>query len=775
MMGSVMKRQEFKVIGKACGLNSAQECLATRQRAHAAIGWVIAAALFAVSISPALAGDQSSSDQLQTIVVTAEKRAESVQTVPLSISAISGAQLADAGQVKFEDFALSAPSVSFISLGPVQDKIVMRGISSGVTYDSQTASTGYYIDDVPVSSSFNSGGSDLRLFDINRVEVLRGPQGTLYGAGAMGGAIRVITNQPDATAFSALTEVTGASIASRAGEADVNAMINIPLVDNKAALRVVGVYSHQDGYINAPVQGLKGVNGGDLVGGRAAFRWTPTDNLTVALTGIYQHDIYDNPPLEDLTLNKEPLFGDLTINQYVQGRQEALLAISNLLVEYSMPWATLVSSTSYLHNSTDIVNDHTLSDGVLFNAALGLPPATQPRDTSALPDNDYTSVEELRLVSAQTDPFKWIVGTYFQHDNLIVQRVDAFDPESVLGMLGVVPINYYTDTIRKTYAVFGEVTYDLTPQWQVTGGARYSYIPTTYSARVYGAAFGILDPADAIAAVGSTPSSNVSPKVELTYLPTDGLVFYAEAAKGFRPGSPNAPIPGVPPTLKPDTLWDYELGAKTEWLGGRLIANAAIYYIDWKDIQVVTSTLTFPNIPYLGNAGAAVSKGAELELKALPSSSWLFSFSGSYTDARFSQDSAELNVSKDERIALIPQFSGTAAAEFNHAVTGSIHGFAHFDVRYEGDKLAGYAQTDRGLYTSAYAIGNFRIGADFPSDVKATIFVNNLWDQRAELALDSTAVCTAIPCATFTPNVPARIRALIAQPRTVGLTLSKKF
>jgi iron complex outermembrane recepter protein len=745
----------------------------TIARAYLLAG-AVGATTMGASALPAFAAE-ADSGQIQEIVVTAEKRSESVQDVPLAVSAITGDQLAQMGAVQFEDFALSAPSVSFLDSGPVHDKVVMRGISSGTSFDAQTPSTGYYIDDVPVSATFTSGGTDLRLFDINHVEILRGPQGTLYGAGAMGGAIRVITNQPDTTAFSAFTEVTGGYVASRAGEEDVNAMVNIPLIQNEAALRLVGTYSHQDGYINAPNQGLKGINPGDTAGGRAALKLTPSDDLTITFTGIYQHDVYHNAIFEDLGLNKQPLFGDLTVNSYVPVYETALTSIGNLVVEYRMPWATLTSSSSFSHNSSVFDNDNTLSTGIEFNAALGLPPAAQAPYFSDLPDNSQSSIEEIRLVSVETDPFKWIAGTYFQHQNLEVYRQDFFDPTSIPGMLGIVPIYYKTDTRQTTYALFAEGTYDITPQWQATVGGRYTYVPTSFYASVYGAAFGVLNPADAFVGNGSSPSSDFSPKFEITYLPADHTLVYAEAAKGFRPGSANAPLPGVPSKLNPDSLWDYEIGTKTEWMGGRLIANAAVYYIDWKDIQVTTSTLTFPMVPYLGNAGTAVSKGAELELKARPDNAWQFSLSAAYTDARFTEDSPTLNVSNGERVAVVPQVSGSFAVDYTHALSATVNGFAHFDVRYSGNTPTGYALTDAGEYNSAYSLGDLRVGADFPSGFKASVFVNNLWDERAEYTIDTSGVCTAIPCTAFNPAVPAKLRALIAQPRTIGLTLSKKF
>jgi iron complex outermembrane recepter protein len=739
---------------------------------HKFLKSALAMTTLGASTLPAFGDDNN---QLQEIVVTAQKRSESIQAIPLAVSALTGDQLSQMGAVKFEDFALSAPSVSFINLGPVQDHVVMRGVSSGTSFDAQTPATGYYIDDVPVAQTFNSGGTDFRLFDINHIEVLRGPQGTLYGAGAMGGAIRVITNQPDMTTFSGLTEVTGAYIANRAGEGDVNAMLNIPLVQDQLALRVVGNYTHVNGYIDAPNQGERGVNGGDVAGGRAALKWTPSADLAITLGGLYQHDIYDGIPLEDVGLNRKPLYGDLTINNYSGIYQTALTAIGSLVVEYHLPFATLTSSSSYAHNTTNSVNDNTLSTGVEFSAALGLPPAAQAPYSSALPDSSINYVEEIRLVSNETDPFKWIVGTYFQHQNLVVHREDRFDPDSIPGSLGIIPISYFTDTRQTTYALFAEGTYDITPKWQATVGGRYTYVPTSFYAKVYGAAFGVLDPADAFVGEGSSPSSDFSPKFELTYLPTDHLTFYGEIAKGFRPGSANAPLPGIPSKLDPDHLWDYEVGAKTEWYDGRLIANAAVYYIDWKGIQVVTSTLTFPNIPYLGNAGTAVSKGAELELKARPSKDWILSLSAAYTDARFTEDAASLNVTNGERIAVVPQVSGSFAIDYTHPITASINGFAHFDVRYQGSALTGYAPTDAGQYTAAYSIGDLRVGADLPAGLKVSVFVNNLWDERAQLFLNTSPVCSSIPCASFNPDVPGSLRMFIAQPRTVGITVLKKF
>jgi outer membrane receptor protein involved in Fe transport len=715
---------------------------------------------------------------IETVVVTAEKRSESVQDVPLAVTALTGQALANMGAKKFEDFALSAPSVSFTSNGSTQDKVVMRGITSGSFFEAQTASTGFYLDDVPLSSNFTSGGTDLDLYDVNRVEVLRGPQGTLYGAGAMGGAIRIITNQPDPAAFSSSVELTAADTRGALGT-DVNGMVNIPLSDD-LAFRAVGMYRNQNGYIDDPVQGQKNVNGNSAYGGRMALRWQPNSELDITLTGIYQHDIYDNQTMVDLTPGtKKPVYGDLTQNVYYPQRGTATTAIVNLAINYEMPWATLVSSSTFFRNTTNAVTDDTLSLGVELNTALGLPPVTDPRYRSSLPDAAETYVEEVRLVSTETTPFKWILGAYFQHDNLIVHRVDRFDPASLVGSFGIVPLDYYTQTRRSTYAVFGEGTYDFNKEWHFTSGVRYTYVPTNYYSDVYGAAVGVLDPAMAFAPPPrSKTSTDLSPKFELSFTPNEQMLFYGEVAKGFRPGSPNSELPsalGVPDEMKPDHLWDYELGAKTSWFDNRLIANGAIYYIDWRDIQVVSQTPSFPNIPFLGNVGNATSRGAELELQARPSDRWQFTLSGAYTDSHYATANPQINISKGERIATIPKLSGTAAVDYVHPLTDTITGFVHFDVRYESSRPAGYATTDEGVNMAPYAIGNLRFGVNLPSDVDVTLFVNNLWDDRAQLYMSTSPLCTAIPCASFNPAKSAMYEVLIVQPRTFGITLAKRF
>lgn len=587
----------------------------------------------------------------------------------------------------------------------------------------------------------------------------------------MGGAIRIITEQPDPSGYAAQVEFTGENTADRAADFAVNGMVNIP-ISNDLAWRTVATYRNDEGYISDPSRNEEHGNAGEILGGRSALQWTPDDALKVTLTGIYQHDIFPDRAYVDTDLNHHPLNGDLTQTRYVAERGTSTTALGNLSVQYEMPWATLESSTSVSQVNTTQTIDDTLSIGVLLPG--------QPAYSSTLPDRDRSVVEEVRLVSASESPLKWIVGAYYQHDNLVVYRQDRLDPNSLLGSLGIVPLDYFTRTERDIYALFGEGTYNVLPHWDVTLGLRYSYIPTTFTSRVYGGLLGILDPSMAIApGPRSSTSDDVSPKIEISYHPTDDLLFYAVAAKGFRAGSPNSVLPPdsitgelLPLELAPDSLWDYEIGARTSWLDSRLILNGAIFYIDWQDIQAVSARPS-DNLPYLGNIGSARSQGAELEIQARPTSDWSFSLSAAYTDAVYTSDNSALNVTDGQRIPTIARYSGAFSIDYEHPITPHLDGFAHFDVRYESDKPEGLALTDRGVSIPSYSLGNLRFGLAWDT-FTTTFFVNNLWDERAVLAISSQDLCTSAPCVP-NPAAPARLRELIAEPRTYGITLSKRF
>ena len=742
-------------------------------------GILFAGTAFGLALAPTMASAQEAQNQtfgVDDIVVTASRRSESLQDVPLAISALSGDSLSRMGADRIEDLAQSAPGISLMTNGSPITKIVMRGITSGNIFEAHAASTGFYLDDIPLSSTFTAGGTDLRLFDLNRIEVLRGPQGTLYGAGAMGGAVRVITNQPDPTAFAGKGEVTGAVIAERAPQVDLNGMVNIPLVKDRLALRAVGIYRNQAGYVDDPIAKRDALNWYRVIGGRLALQWRPSDDLIMTLTGLYQKSEIGGHTEMDVNLSGQPLYGDLKQYKIYPETSISTTKTLNLSVKYDMSWASLESSTSYFANDGTFNTDLTLSLGVLLPG--------QPGYHDSLPDTNRTFVQEVRLLSRGDGPLKWVLGGYFQTDQIVAYRKDRFDPASALGMAGLVPLDYYSLEKRKTFAIFGEATYKFAPKFEVIVGARYSIVPTDFLVKFYGVLIGIPDPANIVdPGFASSTNTDFSPKFQLIYHPSKDIMLYGLVAKGFRPGSPNAKIPGVQPVLEPDFLWDYELGAKMAFFDNRLTVNLAAYYIDWTNIQIATTTPANsqppipPSIPYLANVGTAKSKGVELEITARPSRGVTFTLTGSYTDARYTSPNPAIAVVAGQRIPNVARFSGSASIDVEQALNDQITGFARFDLRYESDKSAGTSATAKNLLIPGYAIGSLRVGARWASGTALTFFVDNLWDKRYATGIVSNYLClTQSTCPNpLNTGVSAKLSQFIGQPRTIGLTLSHDF
>ena len=729
--------------------------------------------------APSEASNGGQSGQISEIVVTAQKRSEAVQSVPLAISAVSAATLERTGTHSFEDLAKLAPSVTFVTYGPTDDLPAIRGVVSGGGW---SATTGFYVDEVPFAQTFTSGGTDLGFFDVNHVEVLRGPQGTLYGAGSMGGAVRVITNDPDLNNFGGNIELTGGSVAGRTGEFDATGAINIPLVQDRLALRLAANYTTIGDYIYDPTQGRN--TGGDVTKEdfRAKLKWTPTPELSVTLTGLYGKTSAGGANTVDYLPNNTPQYGNLDQVTYAPQPQYAETTAGNLLLSYHFPGVTLTSSTSYINATTLVDYDDTLSLGTEIPAAFHLPPEAY-QFGAPNPNQSVSYIEEVRLVSDSTHPFKWVAGGYIDHDDLNLFRIDRFMPGQALSALST--LSYIATTQRTIYSVFAEGTYDLTDQWHLTAGARYTSVPDESFSEVYGVAFGAahLTPATAASATGRATSTDFSPKFELTFTPNHDMLFYAEAARGFRPGVANVAIPAtiavVPPEQTPDHLWDYELGAKTQWFGGHLVADADIYYIDWTNIQISAATAptaTTITFPYLGNAGAATIKGAELELQAVINPEWSFGLSGAYTDARFSENTPAVGVTKGERISYVPEWSGSVTADYRHPLSDSITFFAHADVKYSGDTTIGYAAIYQGFDTKPWTDVGANIGVELPGDTRLSVFVHNLTDTRAQLWVTGANVCASVSaCASYNPVQAKQLSVLINQPRTVGVTVSKKF
>lgn len=723
--------------------------------AGGALGMAAGAAAQDAPESPRAAASEASGPD--DIVVTATRRSESVRDIPISISALSEEQLQEAGALEAKDVARLVPGLAYTEVNSGQAVLAVRGVQTSAVFSNLQQPVALYYDDVPVLDLVIPWSvPQLRLFDVDRVEVLRGPQGTLFGAGALSGAIRVINSKPNLSEYQAavdgtLTITEGGGIGSSA-----NVMVNAPLVTDRLAVRAVGHVDHSPGWVDNSALADNETNRGKSYGGRVALTWKPTDNFE--LVGTAAQEV--NRPHDSAYV----LYGSGSdISDFrVRTFNTDNLKILNLNATYSMPWATLTSSTSYLtrraHSSMDFSG--------FANALTGL------TTVSPLDDRFRTKnvVQEVRLASSGDGPFKWVVGGFYERYN--------FDLHETISQAGVtdIPLDFVsgptfpTDNLEdirirtkiRDYALFGEASYELTPGLTLTAGARYSdySIRTRQDGAISGTT--LFDGPPSTVSNASSNSS-VTPKVSLSYKPNRDVLIYALAAKGFRTGNANLatidPFSGeaLPSSYDPDALWNYEIGTKLSLLDRRLIIDAAVFYIDWKKIQLQVRT---PNgIPYTDNAGSATSKGVEASIVARPGTGVELGTTLSYSKARLK--SVDVGVPAAQVGDRLP-----GSAPF----TAYVYGQYGFPVG-EGGKISlradysysGRAFSDLGNRNNPAALSygkNSEVGARITIDTglfELGLFVQNLTNNRDRISARQYFL------------VPVEIRQ---RPRTFGVNLS---
>lgn len=738
---------------------------------------------------------------IEEVVVTATRRAASVQDISLSVTAVTGAQLENIGADNIQDYYRIIPNMAVVDRGPGGRQYSIRGISSGIV--SQGAATvGVYIDEMPISAT--GFQPDLSVYDLERVEVLRGPQGTLFGEGSLGGTVRMITPSPSTEGFDADISLDFSSTSEGGNNSAVNGMVNLPLSDN-AALRFIGYYRDLDGFIDrvpnpvgidfdfgaaigapgafqpllntGPISGEEDINGEQTTGGRLSLLWMPTDDLEVKLSYLDQQSEFDGRNVENAAL------GELESNFILDERVDDDLDLTNLTITYDLGWASLLSSTSVYDRERTIVADTNF-------LGLSLPIPVQLAGTATVTTELQDQVsQELRLTSSSDGRVNWTVGAfYLDKDNGFEQIVvDEFDYfvnwtniffESIVGFFPSPPfpitspnqILDQTGSNEETqFAFYGEVDYQLNDAWTATVGARYydyektdSIVNNDINIVGLGLSDGTFDADD----------SGTNLKFGLSYNPpeTDWLV-YASASEGFRIGGTNQ-APGIPEenvTYGPDSLWNYEFGAKATLADGRLQINSALYYVDWSDIQL---SLPFGFSFAVANAGEARIIGAEIEVVARPTENWDLAFAIGVNDGELTEDApgadnpANPNPGFDgDRLPGTPDINASISAQRNFTLAGN-DAFLRFDYTYTGDSTTTFNESSvRGggessfFELDSYSLLNLRFGVDFDR-WRGTIFVDNATDELAELLTDNAAFVT---------------RTTRNRPRTVGVKLQYDF
>lgn len=735
-------------------------------------------------------------DRVEEVVVTARKREEALQDVPFALSAKTEEQLRSLGAGNLEDLAHNVAGFTVQNLGPGQSQVAMRGISAGQIVRDQPGvkeQVGVYIDESVVSLSLFT--PDLDLYDLNRVEVLRGPQGTLFGSGSLSGTVRYITNQPDLQDLRVSGEVSGSFLDGGDFGGHFKAMLNIPIAEDRAALRIAGYYTDFSGFIDA-VQPNGGsddeVNEGDRIGYRMALRIQPTDNLTITPRVMYQEVDLDGFNREDdynilanpFTTTRPPVsLGSR--DQFTQLEEEFTddFLLIDGTIEYDFGPVVLTSITSF--TDRDLLQ---VRDATQLTASITAQPdiLDQPEAVYTLdaPLDDATDVEtftqELRL-SYSGDRLSGVIGGFYSDidrrygQSLLVagfEDATEIETESVLAGKDIL---FFSDIPYdfEQYAVFGEATYSLTDRLDFSAGVRWFDFEEK---RVLN--FDGIFADQTIGLPGKTTSDGLSPRFIVSYQLNEDIQLNAQVAKGFRLGGINDPLNvplcspsdlatfGGKTSFGDEELWNYEIGAKTTLFDGRARLNTSLFYSKIDDLQATLEAGTCSS-RIVFNVPDARSQGVEFELVAQPAPGLDLGVAASWTDAELRSTVTSTNeegvtavvggVEKGNRLPTTPKFQLSAYGTYVWPIRNDLDGFItgtyqHVGDRYTqiGDQAPGFSTVnltvtpigDPAVSTfrfnpklGSYQIGNLRVGVRSPR-WELALFVNNLWDERARLALD---------------------------------------
>jgi outer membrane receptor protein involved in Fe transport len=793
------------------------------------------ASLVAAAISLAIA--QSAAAQqtvLGEVTVTARKRAESLQDVPFAVSARTGDALEAVGANNIEDVSRNVAGLSVQNLGPGQSQVGLRGISAGkIDRDlpGVKEQVGVYLDESVISLSLFT--PDLDLYDLDRVEVLRGPQGTLFGSGSLAGTVRYITHQPDPGADYGNVEVGGSSIDGGEVGYSARAMANMAMSD-AAALRIVAHYNDLPGFIDAHGPGGTvddDVNGGTKYGARVALRLEPSESVAITPRVIYQDVDIDGYNREDIynilanpfTTTEPPVdIGEREQYRQFTEKFEDEFLLADLTMEFDLGGAVLTSISSYTDRSILVIRDASqLTGSVTFD--LG-GTGDQVRLDSPLFDATDVQVltQELRLASDTDGRLQWVVGGFYSdierdygqtlptpgYDDLMIELLCGGPPNCGvtspdLGAPVDTPFFSRIPYDFRQWAAFAEASLDVTDRFSVALGGRY-YDFKEDRVLYFGGLFADSDggPDEPTNGPGATDDTGFLPRVLLSYDVSDNVQLNAQASEGFRLGGINDPL-NVPlcsdedlatfsgfGSFESETLWNYELGAKISFADGRGQFNIAAFQADIKDLQLPVVAGTCSSRILL-NVPDASSTGVEMELFAQPTENFDFGISATYTDSKL--DSSLIlpiggvptliaSIEDGNRLPSVPEFQLAANATYSWPMTSQLEGFVtasyqHVGSRYtqNGDQADGFGTFTLRTYGDpsvptftfdpllpAYDIGNLRFGVR-ADDWEAALFVNNVGDEVARLALDQER-------GRF-----ARVGYLVNQPRTFGVTFRKDF
>jgi iron complex outermembrane receptor protein len=749
-----------------------------------------AVALLAQPVSVAAQSTETTATRDQTarnekrdekeIIVTATRRSERIQDIPISVTAYAQQDLDDLGIVGYEGIAQNTPGI--VVNRPTQNfnNFTARGINTNGYSAGLQSAVAIYIDELPISANGNSTILDPNLYDVERVEFLRGPQGTLFGSNSLAGAMRIITRSPDLDDFEASASADLALTGSSSVRQRYNAMINIPIMTDELGLRATGYYRNEDGWVDNIGTGVKDSNSLEAYGGRISLLMQPSDRMKVRLLASYENS---KPADSGLT---NPNLGKYVRNSDRPDLFQGELTNFNVTVNHEFDFAELISSTTLSTYDASFYVDLAGTFGQLIPFAL---------DAYGYDD---LFVQETRLVSRTSGPIEWVAGFFYYDKRRTVDFAYRSSPEFLLatGLSGL-PDEYYQRfqayTDQTEIAGFGEVTVRFSDNFWITGGLRYGstevqsftrgggYNSDYLNRAFFGPYFSPLNITPIEYAEGlKVKDDRLSYKASVSWKPMEELTSYATLSTGFRTpvvnaraGLASALDPNdliIPDGARSDSVTNYEVGLKGRWLGGDLVANIAAYYIDWKNIQVQANRVS-DSIQFATNIGGAESYGLEFEIVARPIQGLSATLNGSFNEAKVTKLTAvEAAISGAEvgtRLAS-PHFQGSGTLRYDFSIGASNSGFAAVNVSHVGsfpNQFPNVPGNPAALsptydFTEAWTNVNLYAGVKLGS-IDLTAYVENV--------LDDSSITYVHPEA-FLDGRYARMR-----PRTVGVRANYRF
>lgn len=756
------------------------------------------------SVAVAASPDSGEKNKVEEVIVSARKMNERLQDVPVTITAVTGEQLEKAGAVDIKDVLRSIPGLSFSNAERGQSKYSIRGISGNTS----APTTGIYLNDISLVQESGTfvGAADAILFDVDRVEVLKGPQGTLYGGSAMGGAIKYVSAQPDSSQTLIKTAAGGGTIAHGSESYNGEAILNLPLISDVLAMRAGVSYIHEGGYIDnvpglsventaysttaAPIytaqlrpslstQSRKDYNFSDTYVGRLGLLWQPDPSWSIMPNVIYQDTTLENP---NYILTNH---GGLTSSyRFTSQETPDTLGVYSLDINKTWNAVELTSLTAYVDREATWNRDYSFFIGGLRSAGINQRFYDFP-SFYRRPQHTTTFSQELRLSAGAESGarLRWVAGLYYStQDQENSTRIYTYGA----GLANDLAYGDQSSDTLDQQAAFGEVSYALTDALDITAGVRLFKIKKDSVSSGVAVDTGLSSPAVTLTSI---EEDGVNPKFGLSYKISPDHLVYASAAEGFRPGGARKTTflagceddlraLGIDPAnpsrqFNSDNLWSYEVGSKNEFGNGRAIVNGAIFYMDWKDIQ---QQVRLPSCgdTFATNAGQARVRGAELEAQITMTSAFRIGGNATYTDAKIVDAEFAAGVVNGDEVLDVPEWMASAFGSYSTPLTSTWDLEIQANYQYRGKQRRQAIPTQNARFGGAAAAtpipyaALFQEGYDVVNafamlssgQISARLFVDNVLDEAPYIDTNLTVGIS---------------RSTTLRPRTIGFELRHDF